>query len=114
MSVVKMASERAKFSRDPASASEPGFGFPPHETLAETLQGAWLRILQLLQRQINTTHFFVLICRESSHKSEWTSARFRGSSVRPSVSESTPEGCSDDSHAGWFTHDPGALLLATP
>lgn len=38
---------------------------------------------------------------------------FRGSSVRPSVSESTPQGCSDDSHAGWFTHDPRALLHAT-
>lgn len=37
---------------------------------------------------------------------------FRGSTVTPSVSESTPQGSSDDSHAGWFTHDPSALLHA--
>ena len=38
----------------------------------------------------------------------WT-VGFGAPAWRPSVRESTPQGCSDDSHAGWFTHDPRAL-----
>lgn len=45
-------------ARGPGVPSEPGFSFPLHATLEESLRGPRLRMLQLLHRQINTPRFY--------------------------------------------------------